>query len=76
MQNYYGFFNNILQRDIAIEKWGRMREKTLQHFKFTPWTSFLAILWAGVVPLAFYSLLKWDLHRKDKNEGFKPRKFL
>ena len=66
----------FLQRDSAIERWGSMREKTVKHFKFTPYTSFLAILWAGVVPLGVYSLIKWDMHRKDKNKGIPPRKFL
>ena len=46
-----------------------MREKTVQHFKFTPRTSFYAILWAGIVPFGVLSLLKWDMWRKDRNNG-------
>ncbi len=61
------------QRSQAIEKWGSMREKTAQHFKFTPKTTFYAVLWAGIVPLAVWSLIKWDLRRKDRNKGVTPR---
>ena len=47
--------NNLL-RDPAIERWGSMREQTLRHFKFTPRTTRLGILFGLVVPWGIYEL--------------------
>ncbi|KAL5457405.1 hypothetical protein EMCRGX_G034657 [Ephydatia muelleri] len=54
-----------IERSNAIEKWSRMRERTVEHFKFTPKTSFYAIFWAALVPFGLYNLIKWDLRRQD-----------
>ena len=65
---------HLLQVSQAIEKWGRMRETTVDHFKFTPRTSAYAILWAVAVPFGLFSLIKWHRRRKDVNKGITPRK--
>jgi hypothetical protein len=51
-----------------------MRETTPKYFKFTPRTTFYALLWAGIVPFTFWSLVKWEMRRKDKMKGITPRK--
>jgi len=66
----------VLLKDPAIEKWGKMRETTHLHFKLTPKTSFLAIIWGVLVPGSFYYLMKWDLHRQDAAAGRELRDFL
>lgn len=64
------------QRSNAVERWGSMRETTVNHFKLTPRTTAYAILWAGIVPFGLYSLIKWHVRRKDRLKGIEPRKHL
>lgn len=68
--------HGAIERSIAIEKWGLMRERTVEHFKFTPRTSAYAILWAILVPCGIYNLIKWERRRKDRAKGRKPSEFL
>ena len=56
---------------MAIEKWGRMRETTVEHFKFTPRTSMYAFIWAFAVPFGVFNLIKWERRRKDRKAGRK-----
>ena len=65
-----------MQRSQAIEKWGRMRETTTEHFKFTPRTTLYAFFWAFVVPFGVYSLVKWERRRKDRLAGREERPLL
>lgn len=63
----------VSQRSLAIEEWGHMRETTVKHFKFTPRTSLYAFIWAFAVPFGVFSLIKWELRRKDRMAGRKER---
>ena len=61
------------QKSNAIEKWGKMRETTVEHFKFTPRTSAYAFIWALALPFGIYSLIKWHRRRKYIRKGLVPK---
>ncbi|CAB3978583.1 hypothetical protein AC249_AIPGENE15807 [Paramuricea clavata] len=65
-----------LIRDPAIERWGSMREKTQDHFKFRPRTIFLGVMWCAVVPAAYYFFLKWENKQKHFMTGKTPQEHL
>lgn len=58
---------------MAIEKWGRMRETTNKHFKFTPRTTAYVLVWAVLVPFGVWRFIRWDVRRRDRAEGREPR---
>eukprot|EP00035_Acanthoeca_spectabilis_P020740 m.434418 g.434418 ORF g.434418 m.434418 type:complete len:90 (+) comp17710_c0_seq1:30-299(+) len=45
-----------ITRDPAIERWATTREKTIQHFKFTPKNVRNIVLFAVAVPVIIYEL--------------------
>lgn len=65
-----------LMRDPAIERWGTMRERTQEHFKFRPRTVFLGVMWCAIVPAAYYFFLKWECRRKHLLSGKTPEEHL
>lgn len=58
-----------IERSNAVEKWGRMREQTVQHFKFTPRTTTYCLIWAFLVPYGVLSVIKWERRRRDRMKG-------
>ena len=46
-----------LRKDPAIERWALMRETTNVHFRWTPRTIGISLLWCGVVPVALYEFI-------------------
>ncbi|KAJ1514200.1 hypothetical protein HMI54_014410 [Coelomomyces lativittatus] len=42
--------------DPAIEAWGRMRSNTHEHFRFTPTSSLLTVIFVGIIPYVIYKL--------------------
>lgn len=69
-------FYIAVQRSNAIERWGLMRERTADHFRFTPRTTLYCIIWAGLVPFALYSAIKWERQLQDRRKGRPVKKYL
>jgi hypothetical protein len=64
-----------IERSNALEKWGKMRETTDRHFKFTRRTTLYCVIWAGIVPFALYQTIKWERQRKDIVKGRPVKKY-
>uniref|UniRef100_A0A1X7VIU3 Complex I-B15 n=1 Tax=Amphimedon queenslandica TaxID=400682 RepID=A0A1X7VIU3_AMPQE len=62
-----------IDRSNAIEAWGRMRETTNQHFKFTPRTTAYCVIWALLVPIGIWKIIKWERQYKDRAKGRPPK---
>jgi hypothetical protein len=60
----------------AIEKWGLMKERTIETFRVTPKTSFYGVVFGLLVPAGIYSLITWHKRRQDRLDGKPPRKFI
>ena len=53
-----------------------MRERTANHFRFTPRTTLYSVIWAGLVPFALYSAIKWERQRQDRKKGRPVKDYL
>eukprot|EP01134_Creolimax_fragrantissima_P000992 CFRG0992T1 len=65
-----------IKKSQAIERWGAMRESTIEPFVFTPKNTILSFIFAGLVPYAIFCGLLGSQHERDAELGKAPKKYV
>jgi len=58
-----------LKTDAAIERWGSMRETTVQHFRMNKRTGLQFAIFGVIIPVAIYELSVLSAVRRDARPG-------